>query len=250
MQMARLVPLVQARGGRVLLECQPELETLLSGLAGAEQVIRLGAPLPPFDVQCPLMSVAGRLNVTVETIPARIPYLFADVAKVNRWREKLAMDLDFKVGIAWASRPNPPHRSIKPTLLSRLGSVPGVRFYSLQQSDTATGAFSGLPPRMQIVDCAPELRDFADTAALLMNLDLILTIDTAVAHLAGALGRPTWVLIPKPSDWRWLLSRNDSPWYPTVRLFRQSRPRDWSAPIQEVERELNQVVRSLRRGNQ
>jgi len=183
-------------------------------------------------------------GTTSTNIPRTVPYLQADAKDAKTWQHRLASHSPIvKVGLAWAGNPahkNDRNRSIKLALLAPLGQVPGVRFFSLQKGDAAAQA-EARPPGMELVDWTVELKDFADTAALIANLDLVIAVDTAVAHLAGALGKPVWTLLPFVPDWRWLLEREDSPWYPTMRLFRQSSWGDWDSVIMRVAEALSQL---------
>jgi Flp pilus assembly protein TadD len=232
-QMARFIPMVAARGGRVILECQPQLQKLLQSIPGVEQVVGLGQALPDYKLHCPLMSLPARFDITLHNIPAA-PYIPADAVAVEHWRRLLASDdKRLKVGLVWSGRSQPPHRSIDPRLLSPLASNRNVRFFSLQMREGA-GPDAQLRPDFELVDPTPQLRDFSDTAALLMNLDLLISIDTAAVHLAGALGRPAWLLVRHAADWRWLREGPQSPWYPTIRIFRQRQLGDWTGPIAEV----------------
>jgi len=188
-------------------------------------------PLPPFDVFLPIFSLPRVFATTLETIPRDVPYLRVDDARAQRFAERLARVSRPRIGLVWSGKSVPdPLRSIEPALLARLTGL-DVRWVSLQKGE-ATAAV--LPSELNVLDLAPELSDFADTAAAMMNVDLILTIDTAAAHLAGALGRPTWTLVPFSPDWRWMTDREDSPWYPTVRLFRQPSRGDWSSVLDRV----------------
>jgi tetratricopeptide (TPR) repeat protein len=241
-QFARYVPLVRARGGRVVLQCPPGLKKIFSTIEGANQVLADSEPLPPFDVHTRLLSLPGVFNTNIDSILANVPYLQADAESVKNWRRRIeAEPVGLKVGLSWAGNPTHPqdrHRSIPLASLSPLTQVPGVRFYSLQKIDAARQAQSP-PPGMSLTDWTGDLHDFADTAALAMNLDLVITIDSAVAHLVGAIGRPVWVLVQYIPDWRWLLDRTDSPWYPTMRLFRQPARCDWTNPIGRLARDLS-----------
>jgi hypothetical protein len=241
-QFVRYVPLVRSRGGRVLVRCWPTLKRLFTGQLGIEQVVDPTEPLGGFDVHLPLVSVARVMGTTLETIPADVPYLTPEPGLVEKWRKRLEPDgpRRFNVGLVWAG--NPKHardrsRSIPLAMLAPLAQVPGMRFYSLQKGEAAAQARRP-PADMELIDVGDELNDLADTAALLQNLDLLISVDTAVVHLAGALARPGCALVTYMPDWRWLLGRNDSPWYPTLRLFRQPRPADWATPIAQVFREL------------
>ena len=238
-QFARYAPLVQARGGRVIVQCQAELVGLLGALAGVEAVIANGAPPPPFACQASLLDLPEAFATTLATIPATTPYLAADPARLELWRRRLSGP-GFKVGLAWAGAPshrNDHNRSLALDALAPLLATPGPRWFSVQVGPRAAEiASSGLGDR--ITDLSPELDDFRDTAAAIAALDLVISVDTAVAHLAGALNRPAWVLLPFSPDWRWLLGRADSPWYPSLRLFRQPRPNAWTEVIAAVAQAL------------
>jgi len=250
-QFIRYAPMVQRRGGRVILGCPPELRRLLAGQCGIEEPVTDPQSLPPFDVHCPLPSLPGVFGTTLDTIPADVPYLFADKALVEKWRAQFGNETRIKVGLAWAGNPkhkNDRNRSISLAALVPLAQTPGIAFYSLQKGVDwrQNQLWPGEPSKRErqgeapaepppwLTDWTEELSDFADTAALIANLDLVIAVDTAVAHLAGALGKPVWLLLSYAVDWRWMSSRSDSPWYPTLRLFRQTRWRDWDDVIQRV----------------
>lgn len=232
----RYVPMVTALGGRIILQVQPALATLLRQLQGVNVIAR-GTPLPPFDLQLPLMSLPRIFGTTRETIPAGVPYLHPDPARLSRWRAALADVTALKVGVVWAG--NARHKGDRQRSLSA-GAVlprlvmPGVQLYSLQKELRPGDAEVLAALGDGIVDLAPALGDFADTAAAVAALDLVIAVDTSVAHLAGALGRPVWMLTPYALDWRWLREREDSPWYPTMRLFRQRSPREWDDPLMRL----------------
>jgi len=241
--MSRYAPLLARRGATVFIECQAALKNLLRGIAGVEQVIGRGEPLPDFDLHCPIMSLPGRFHTTLATIPAEVPYIKFDPQKIDEWRQRIVKKEGvLNVGLTWAGGPTPRNRSISPELLAPLGDVANVQFYSLQIPDPRKP--STIPRELNAIDCSPAIADFTDTAAALCNLDLLISIDTATAHLAGALGRPAWVLLQFAADWRWLVDRSDSPWYPTLRLFRQPRPGDWKTPIARVVEELARLSKS------
>jgi ADP-heptose:LPS heptosyltransferase len=191
------------------------------------------------------MSLPGIFDSNLQTIPAEVPYLFPEPSLVQRWRDRLAAQPPgLKVGLAWAGSADHPldrQRSISLNALSDLARIQGVQFYSLQKGAPARQIESP-PPGMQIVDWTAELTDFADTAALVSNLDLVISVDSAVAHLTGALGIPAWVLVQFVPDWRWLLDRSDSPWYPSITLFRQSARGDWSRPIRQLTDQLTTMA--------
>ncbi|HUZ73953.1 MAG TPA: tetratricopeptide repeat-containing glycosyltransferase family protein [Stellaceae bacterium] len=242
LQFARFVPLVAARGGRVVLEVQPPLAPLLARLDGVAEICRQAAPLPPFAVQCPLMSLPLAFGTRLETIPVTMPYLPVDPARAAVWQQRVAALDGLRVGLVWAGAPRPfqprahdvdRRRSITLQHFAPLADVPGVSFISLQKG--APAAQTRTPPAgMVIHDWTETLRDFADTAALIAALDLVISVDTSVVHAAGGLARPVWLLNRYDSCWRWLVGRTDSPWYPTLRQFRQPRPGDWATVMQEV----------------
>jgi Glycosyltransferase family 9 (heptosyltransferase) len=238
------MPDVVARGGTVVLQVQPSLVPLLKDLPGVTVIAR-GEALPPFDLQLPMMGLPHVFGTTLETIPAAIPYLQAEPATVLRWQRALRVETKLKVGVVWAG--NALHKGDKQrsiaadAVLPRL-VVPGVQLYSLQKEirkeDGAVLASLGT----DIADLAPALGNFADTAAAVDTLDLVISVDTSVAHLAGALGRPVWMLLPYALDWRWMRDREDSPWYPTMRLFRQAKPGAWDGVMVRVAAELARVA--------
>jgi tetratricopeptide (TPR) repeat protein len=244
-QFVRYMPLVAGRGGRVVLECYRELSRLFRGMDGVEEIVIAGEPVPRVDMHCPILSLPLAFGTTLDSIPVGSPYLHADPALIEHWAKKMAsVGSGKKVGIAWAGRPthlNDHNRSIPEKLFNRLGGIPGIRYISLQKGPSAWPAAKG-DRELDITDWTGELTDFADTAAIVANLDLVVTVDTSVAHLAGAMGKPAWVLIPHPADFRWLLAREDSPWYPSLRLFRQRRRGDWPAAIDEIAEQLRKLV--------
>jgi tetratricopeptide (TPR) repeat protein len=232
-QFIRYVPLVIARGGQPVISCQRELHRLLHPMPCIAQ----GDPPPDHDLQCSLMSLPGLFGTTIESIPAPIPYLRADPSLSAHWQSRLAQSPHRRIGLVWSGRSAQRadrNRSIPPAALAPLAAVDGVFFCSLQKDPAPP------PPLPHLADWTADLHDFADTAALIENLDLVITIDTAVAHLAGAMGRPTWLLLKHHPDWRWLLHRSDSPWYPTMRLFRQTNHGDWTDPIAQIVDALRQ----------
>jgi hypothetical protein len=238
-QFARYVPLVAARGARVVLEVQPALKSLLAGLGGVETLVAKGGPLPPFDRQCPLLSLPLRFGASLEAIPATVPYLHAPNDKIDAWQQRLPLDTAL-VGLVWSGNPaytRDHDRSIAFAQLAPLLAVPDVRFVSLQK-EVRAGDARALQDHPDVIDLRADLKDFVDTAAVIAQLDLIITVDTAVAHLAGAMGKPVWVLLPFLPDFRWLLDRDDSPWYPSARLFRKSATRNWDDVVARVAHEL------------
>jgi hypothetical protein len=214
------------------------LQRLLARLPGVERVPGPGEMLKGYDYHSPLMSLPLVFGTTLETIPVQVPYLSADAAKVAGWRERLGPARGQRIGLAWSGNPehkNDRNRSIPLETLAPLLKVE-AEFIGVQKevraSDQAALETYGIRHYGAL------LQDFEDTAALLMNMDLVITVDTAIAHLAGALGRPVWILLPYAPDWRWLLGREDSPWYPTARLFRQPALGDWAVPVQRIVKEL------------
>ncbi len=240
----RYVPAVAERGGRVVIEAPRELVRLLRTVAGAAAVVAAGERLPEFSCHCPLLSLPRALATNFSTIPGAVPYLRVPPEASAAWAERIAaapgLDIGpgLRVGVVWAGTTQ---RVADIRMLQPLFDVAGASWFSLQVGDRA-GDLS-LLDGVNIVDLASWLDDFAETAAAICRVDLVLSVDTAVAHLAGALGRPTWLILPYNPDWRWLLERADSPWYPTARLFRQKRPNDWSGVISDVAAALAQLVR-------
>jgi tetratricopeptide (TPR) repeat protein len=237
-QFARYMPMVADRGGKIVLACQRELQRLLQTAAPIEACVAPGEPLPPHDVQCGLLSLPYVFKTTLANVPNRTPYLRTEK---GTWPSRLADERRLKIGLAWYGRPYPPGRSIPLEMFEPLGRVAGTRLISLQKGDAAKDVQSA-PATLQLTDWSADLHDIADTAALIETLDLVITIDTAVAHLAGALGKPVWVLLKSVPDWRWLLAGDRTPWYPSMRLFRQNRPGDWPEPINEVARALETLL--------
>ena len=231
-QFCRFTRFAAALGWRVVLEVQPALVRLLRRLEGVEQVIGRGEALPAFDAHCPMLSLPLALGTELATIPGGGPYLSADADEAAAWRVRLGGAP--RIGLAWAGSvtlPTDRRRSMAPERLAPLIAVPGVRFVSLQKACPAPAAFG-------MIDVMNEIGDFAATAALVANLDLVISVDTAVGHLAAALGRPVWLLDRFDADWRWLVGRRDSPWYPSLRLYRQQAPGDWDGVLSEVAADL------------
>ncbi len=216
---------------------------LFANFPGVGGIVTAGQSLPAFDYQCPLPSLPGVFKTAMATIPATIPYLAADPQTADSWRRRIEPSGEFlHVGLAWAGSAdnlNDRNRSIPLEKLSPLAAVSHVRFHSLQTAPPPP-AVGGIA----LSDWSALLTDFAETAALIAKLDLVISVDTAVAHLAGAMGKPVWLLLPSPPDWRWLLDRADSPWYPTIRLFRQEIPGDWDGVIRRVAAELSRRLGS------
>ena len=231
----RYAPMVKERGGRVVVECRPQLVRLFSTMDAIDDLIPMGDPLPAFDVYAPLMSLPGIFGTTLATIPGHVPYL-APPAEAGPALPEGPDGTRLTVGIAWAgsrTNTNDRNRSCRLRDFDPVLSVPGVAFFSLQK-DEAAAELEGTA----VHDLSGRLGDFADTAAVVDKLDLVLSVDTAVIHVAGALGRPVWVLVPFAPDWRWARHGDTSPWYPTVRLFRQPAPGDWASVFATVAEEL------------
>jgi tetratricopeptide (TPR) repeat protein len=246
-QFCRYAPLVAARGARVILEVQKPLHALMRSLPGAAQILSQNDPLPRFDFHCPLLSLPLAFGTRVETIPSAIPYLAAPEAKMQAWRDRLGTHHKPRIGLVWAGNPRiglpnanriDRQRSIAVDRLTPIFQITDYEFYSLQKGDEAVAQLRSSPLRQQVIDWTDELYDFSDTAALIANLDLIISVDTSVAHLAGALGKPFWLMNRYNTCWRWLLGRNDSPWYPTARLFRQDQTRNWDGVIAHIQEAL------------
>jgi hypothetical protein len=234
LQFIRYASLVAARGARVVVEVPAELARLVAGVDGVSGVVVRGDPLPAFDLQCPLLTLPLASGTTLATIPGGAPYIHGDEAAVATWRARLAPLPGLKVGLAWYGNPRgwmDRHRSIPIAQLAPLGGVGNVTFVSLQKDPPKRDA--GAVP-LVLQDWTTELHDFADTAALVTALDLVISVDTSVVHLTGACGTPTWLLNRYDTCWRWLRDREDSPWYPRLRQFRQRQPADWADVIARV----------------
>jgi len=235
-QFCRYAPLAAARGARVVLEVQPPLKTLLSRLDGVAEIVARGETMPAFDLHCPLLSLPPAFGTTIDTVPVRVPYLAAAPERVAYWRARFFGTPTPRIGLVWAgnrNHRNDRHRSIPLARLARLFTL-GATVVSLQK-DTRREDRAFLAAHPNVIDAEDSLADFDDTAALIETLDAVVTVDTAVAHLAGALGKPTHILLPCVGlDWRWHLGREDSPWYPTARLHRQASPGDWDGAIRSV----------------
>jgi tetratricopeptide (TPR) repeat protein len=247
LQFIRYAPLVQQQGGKVLVQCQPPLLSVLARCAGIDHLVGQNSALPDFDVHAPLLSLPGLLRTALATIPAQIPYLSADASLVEHWRAQLDSlsaqgegeeSGTFRIGIAWQG--NPQHkkdrqRSLPLASFEPLARLPGVQLFSLQ-AGPGTEQLAEIRDHFPVIDLGSRfnLESFEDAAAVVKGLDLILSVDSAIVHLAGALGRTTWTLLPFAADWRWLLGREDSPWYPTMRLFRQKVPGDWDGVFERI----------------
>ena len=251
-QFCRYATLVAERGARVILEVPAQLTRLVAGLSGVAQIVETGRPLPAFDFQCPLLSLPLAFKTELATIPATTPYLKADAVQSRAWKVKLGQKTKLRVGLVWSGgiRPNQPvsvnkRRNIPLAKFAAL-KHPGFEFYSLQKGQPGETELAELKRNKwdgpEILNFTGALGDFSDTAAFMDNLDLVITVDTAAAHLAGALGKPVWILNRFDTDWRWLLDRADSPWYPTARLYRQEKPGDWDSTIARVRSDLDRFA--------
>ena len=253
-QFGRYAPLVAARGARVILEVQRPLHGLMSTLSSTVHVASSGDPLPDFDFHCPLLSLPLAFATRLDTIPSATRYLSARDEQTRAWRERLGRHDKPRIGLAWAGNPRKElpganridgQRSIALDRLAPLFEVTACEFFSLQKGGEAVRQLRDSALRHQVTDLTDDLHDFSDTAALIENLDLVISVDTSVAHLAGALGKPFWLLNRYNTCWRWLLDREDSPWYPTARLFRQDTTREWEPVIRRVAVALQDRVRNL-----
>jgi tetratricopeptide (TPR) repeat protein len=237
LQFLRYIPTVATRDGRVILEVPEPLTRLARSVEGASEVVAAGCSLPHFDYHCPLLSLPRVLETNLATIPNAVPYLSPPAAATAAWAERIGGAPGPRVGLVWAGTTI---GALDLQQLEPVWDIAGISWFSLQVGDRSEGP--GLPDGMKLVDLSPWLTDFAETAAAVCHLDLVVTVDTAVAHLAGALARPTWVLLPAEPDWRWLLDRPDSPWYPTMRLFRQKNAGDWLSVARELATALAQIA--------
>jgi Tfp pilus assembly protein PilF len=238
-QFARYIPMVADRCAELMLGCSAEIGPLFENFPGLKQCFFQWNDVPPHAAHCRLSSLPYLFHTRLDTIPAPIRYIKPEPARVESWRRRLAAELppDVKrIGLAWAGRPAHPNdrrRSMSLSTLTSLAHAGRAAFVSLQKPFPAcyTEARTRLPC---MTDLSAELAEFGETAALIENLDLIVSVDTAIGHLAGAMGKPVWILLPKAADWRWLLHRSDSPWYPTARLFRQREPGVWDDPVSKL----------------
>jgi tetratricopeptide (TPR) repeat protein len=254
LQFCRYASLLAKLGAAVILEVPGPLKSLLASTDGVTRCIVPKDTLPEFDYHCPLMSLPLAFNSTLSNLPAHIPYLHASPEKTLRWQEKLGARRKPRIGLVWSGgvRPHQPHlwhvnrrRNIP---LAQLAALlrPDMEFYSLQKGELAEAELAEFAAKNahgpQLITMVDELLDFSDTAALVANLDLVVTVDTAMAHLAAALGKPVWILNRFDACWRWLVDRSDSPWYPTAKLYRQHRSGDWEGVLRQVAEDLSQIA--------
>jgi hypothetical protein len=246
-QFARYIPMAAERCQEVIVGCSAEMGPLLANIPGVKQYCHRWTDIPGHAAHCRLSSLPYLFRTQLETIPSQFPYVKADPNRIGYWRDRLANTLPNgtkRIGLAWTGRPTHPNdrrRSLSLSALQSFAEAGPAGFLSLQKPMPARdldamAAFPGM------TDLSQELTDFGETAALMENLDLIITVDTAVGHLAGALGKPAWILIPKAADWRWMLDREDSPWYPSVRLFRQQKPGAWDEPMGKLREALRGML--------
>jgi hypothetical protein len=245
LQFCRYAALAAARGASVFLEVQPPLLELLASLEGVSQLIARGSALPPFDYQCPLMSLPLAFNTTLDTIPAPRQYLRSDAAKVAQWRTRLGERSRPRIGLVWSGNAQnaiDPRRSIR--LADWVAHLPPAFHYFCLQKDVRDSDQSVLDSSQVIVSYDDDLLDFANTAALCECMDVVISVDTSLAHLSGALGRRTWLLLPRTPDWRWMRDREDSPWYPSMKLYRQKTAGDWDEVFARIATDLQREFRT------
>lgn len=250
LQFIRYAKPVKRQGGKVIVVCPPTLQRIFESIEEIDQVVPEGAPIPDYDLQAPLLSLPMIFKTTLETIPAEVPYLSAPQDLMNAWAERLRPYTNLKVGLVWAGNPRKFHaeshaidrrRSMTLEQFAPLANIPNVTLFSLQKGEPAQQA-KNPPHGMTLIDFMDEIDDFAGTAALIANIDLIVSVDTSVVHMAGALAKPVWMLSRFDGCWRWLLDRDDSPWYPTMRLFRQTKAGEWQPVIKDVQKALAKFV--------
>jgi Flp pilus assembly protein TadD len=242
-QFIRYAPQVAARGGRVVVETPPSLVRLVRGVEGVSEAVTPSESPPAYQVQLPLLSLPRVMGTRLETIPNRVPYITPAADVVSQWAANVGNEPTFRVGICWAGGQSQPHRSIPSALMGRIisNAPAGVRFYSLQKDRPSDDPHAPAG----VLDLMDQVSDFADTAGLIAAMDLVISIDTAAAHLAGAMGKPTWVMLAHHADWRWLHGRMDSPWYPTMRLFKQEQAGAWQEVVERVGGELITCYRNV-----
>jgi lipoprotein NlpI len=244
LQFARYVPHVARQGARIILAVQRPLAALLATMAGVSDLRAQGDEIPPYDCYCPLPSLPLAFHTTVDTIPAQVPYVCAPADRMAKWRHLMEAVARPRIGLMWAGSQAPQNRrrSIPLRLLRPLWELPDGHFVALQKElpddDAPLLALTGMPTFL-----GDRQADLADTAAMISMLDLVITVDTSIAHLAGALGKPVWVLLPFSADWRWLRHRDDSPWYPTARLYRQPALGDWENVVALVANAVRELAR-------
>jgi len=235
-QFIRYAPRLKALGAYVMLRVPDGIEAFAQGFPGVDRVLERGTTRTEFDYYLYVMSLPRAFGTGIDSIPFDAPYVQPDPARAAQWSSRIGSDTAFKVGLVWAGNPRhvgDRHRSIPLATLAPLGNLQALRFYALQKGSREEEA-AAPPPGFTVQNLGPELRDFGETAAAISQLDLVLSVDTSVAHLAGAMGKPVWLMLPKAADWRWLEHREESPWYPTMRLFRQRVQGEWSEVVERV----------------
>ena len=242
-QFSRFAKMVADRGARVILEVPSPLAGLMEKLEGFTRLVENGSALPYFDYHCPLLSLPLAFNTDIDSIPAHIPYIFSDSARVASWQKILGVKTNPRVGLVWSG--NRTHKNDHNRSIALIRMLPllaqDIQWISLHKEIQEREA-DLLASRKDILHFGDELKDFSDTAALIELMDLVISVDTSVAHLAGAMGKPVWILLPFIPDWRWLLDREDSPWYPRARLFRQPKVGDWAGVISRLNHELPNLI--------
>ena len=250
LQFIRYLPMVKSFGGTVIFEAFGPLLEIIRGFAGIDKLVEISPDrrhVENCDYYVPLMTLPMLFATDLPTIPTNIPYIFADPEKVEQWKNRINRK-GFRIGIVWAGKPaheNDGNRSCAIEQFLTLAGIPGVELYGLQKGDAARQA-EALVGTKRIINFDCELKDFSETAAAIENLDLVISVDTALVHLAGAMGNPVWTLLPYAPDWRWLLEREDSPWYPTMRLFRQPARGEWGAVFDKIKGELEKLTKERR----
>ena len=248
-QFIRYAQEVKKLGATVILQAAQELKPLLSRCPYLDQIISKGETLPHLDYYTSLLSLPSIFKTTITTVPTTIPYLYADPDLVEEWRKSFTQEKKLKIGLCWqadltndANRPLLARRSIPLELFEQLAQLPNITLYSLQKGAHSSFEASFLHPFGSELDT--DHGRFMDTAALIQNLDLVITVDTSIAHLAGALGKPTWVILPFKADWRWMTNQDDTPWYPSMKLFRKEKEAGWELVIEKIGNELEHVTNS------
>ena len=246
LQFVRYVEMVKALGARVVLEVQAPLVSLFDGLFDVESLVKQGDPLPSLDCHCPLMSLPLAFQTTLSSVPSAVLYLKPSPEKERFWAEKLGATSRLRVGLVWSGDPRHQNDKQRSIALSELMAAlpPGFEYVSLQ-SEIRDSDSQALEERDQLVHFGSELNDFSDTAALCAQMDVVVCVDTSVAHLSGAMGKPTFLMLPYNPDWRWLLERTDSPWYPTMQLYRQAQLGNWQSALEKVNADLLKIVSTM-----